>query len=56
MRITGTIAEWEKWTGIKFAESGRYVIPGALVPIEIDLENNLGTYIEPNVWMVHELR
>ena len=56
MRITGTIAEWENWTGIKFAESGRYVIPGALVPVEINLENNLGIYIEPNVWMVHELR
>jgi len=55
MRITGTIAEWENWTGIKFDESGKYVIPGALVPVEIDLENDLGTYVEPNVWMVHEL-
>ncbi len=56
MRITGTITEWESWTGIKFSESGKYVIPEALVPVEIDIENDLGTYIEPNVWMVHKLK
>lgn len=55
MRITGTIAEWEIWTKMQFDKSGKHIIPGALVPVEIDLENDLGTYIEPNVWMVHEL-
>lgn len=55
MRITGTIAEWEDWAGMVFPESGDYVIPGALNPVSIDLEGNLGTYIEPNVWMRHRL-
>jgi GNAT superfamily N-acetyltransferase len=55
MTITGTVADWERWTGLKFPDSGVYVIPGALSPIEIDVERDLGTYIEPNVWMVHEL-
>jgi GNAT superfamily N-acetyltransferase len=53
MRISGTIAEWEEWTEMTFPESGAYVVPGALVPVEIDLERDEGLYREPNVWMVH---
>ncbi len=53
MRIPGTVAEWSDWTKMRFPESGRYVIPGALVPIEIDIEADTGLYIEPNVWMHH---
>ena len=53
MTIPGTISEWEEWTGMKFPESGKYVIPGVLVPVEIDIENDAGLYIEPNVWMHH---
>lgn len=55
MTIRGTVAEWEKWTGLKFPQSGMYVVAGALIPIEMDAENNVGVYIEPNVWMVHAL-
>jgi len=53
MIIRGTRAEWEEWTKLKFPESGRFVIPGALNPIEMNLEADEGVYIEPNVWMVH---
>ena len=53
MRITGTVAEWEKWTGMSFPQSGDYVVPGALVRVQIDRENDIGTYVEPNVWMWH---
>lgn len=53
MEITGTVAEWEDWTKKAFPESGRYVVPGALEPIEINLENDSGVYIEPNVWIHH---
>jgi GNAT superfamily N-acetyltransferase len=55
MTITGTRAEWEQWTGMKFSQSGRYIIPGALNPIEMDVEKDEGVYIEPNVWMVHKI-
>jgi GNAT superfamily N-acetyltransferase len=55
MTIPGTRAEWEEWTGLKFPQSGRYYIPGALNPLEMNLEKDEGMYIEPNVWMVHEL-
>jgi GNAT superfamily N-acetyltransferase len=55
MTIPGTIAQWEEWTGMAFPESGTYVVPGALVPVEIDRERDQGLYVEPNVWMVHRL-
>ncbi len=54
--IRGTRADWEAWTGIKFPQSGEYIIPGALNPIKMDVDNDEGVYIEPNVWIVHELK
>jgi len=53
IRVSGTVAEWEEWTEMALPESGAYVVPGALVPIEIDRERDEGVYAEPNVWMVH---
>jgi len=55
MIIRGTLTEWEEWTSLKFPQSGQYYIPGALNPMEIDIEKNEGIYIEPNVWMVHQV-
>jgi GNAT superfamily N-acetyltransferase len=53
MIIRGSRADWETWTGLKFPQSGQYYIPGALNPMEMDIEKDDGVYIEPNVWMVH---
>jgi hypothetical protein len=55
MTIAGSRLEWQEWTGMSFPQSGRYYIPGALNPVEMDVEADEGIYIEPNVWMVHEL-
>jgi len=55
MTIHGTRAEWEKWTGLVFPQSGKYIVPGALIPITMDIEKDEGVYIEPNVWMQHPL-
>ena len=51
MRVTGTVAEWEEWTGMTFPEDGDYVVPGALVPVSVT--EGIGVYVEPNVWMRH---
>jgi GNAT superfamily N-acetyltransferase len=51
MVITGTVTEWEQWTGMQFPESGSYPVTGALEPITIDCEHNIGRYEEPNVWV-----
>jgi hypothetical protein len=53
MLITGTVREWETWTGLAFPDSGDYVFPHGLAPVTIDRDTNLGTYWEPNVWMIH---
>jgi hypothetical protein len=53
MEIPGKVAEWEEWTKMVFPETGSYVVPGALVPVEIDRERDQGLYLEPNVWMAH---
>jgi len=55
MTIRGTRAEWEEWTKLKFPQSGTYHVPGALNPMEMNIEKDEGVYIEPNVWMVHEI-
>ena len=55
MRIAGTVAQWEAWTKLVFPESGSYIVPGALVPVEIDRERDEGVYVEPNVWMHHRV-
>lgn len=55
MRITGTVAEWESWTGMAFPASGRYSVPGACAPVTIDREADTGTYLDPNVWVLHDL-
>jgi GNAT superfamily N-acetyltransferase len=51
--VVGTVAEREEWTGMAFPESGRYVVPGALQPVVIDRERDLGRYDDPNIWMRH---
>jgi GNAT superfamily N-acetyltransferase len=54
MKIRGSVAEWEEWTGMRFFDSGDYIVPGALTPVRIDLEQDSGLYVEPNVWVVHQ--
>lgn len=55
MRVSGSVAEWERWTGIAMPESGAYVVPDALVPVDIDRERDVGEYIEPACWVRHRL-
>jgi GNAT superfamily N-acetyltransferase len=53
MRIEGSVAEWEEWTGMAFPEDGDYVVPGGLVPVRF--ADGHGVYVEPNVWMRHPI-
>jgi len=55
LRITGTVAEWEEWTGMAFPDSGDYWFPGGLATVAIDRDADAGRYWEPNVWMHHAL-
>lgn len=55
MTVTGTPGEWEAWAAMPFPDSGEYVVPGALCPVHIDIGRDEGRYVEPNVWVVHDL-
>jgi len=51
--ITGTVAEWESWTGLPLPADGDFVFPEGLAPLHVDRGTDRCTYWEPNVWMVH---
>ncbi|MCY1137163.1 hypothetical protein OWR29_04070 [Actinoplanes sp. Pm04-4] len=51
MLITGTVPEWQSWTGLVFPDPGDYVFPEGLATVRID--GDQGTYWEPNFWMIH---
>lgn len=55
LRITGTVAAWERWTGLQLPASGTYVFPDGLAPLRVDRDADRGEYWEPNVWFVHEV-
>jgi GNAT superfamily N-acetyltransferase len=49
--VEAPLESWETWTGMVFPASGRYVVPGALVPIDVDVEARIARYEEPHLWM-----
>ena len=51
--ITGSVAEWESWTGLDLPSSGEYVIPDGLALLSVDRDADTGVYHEPNIWMRH---
>ena len=51
--MTGTVAEWERWTGLPLPDTGDYVIPDGLSTLHVDHGADLGTYVEPGVWVRH---
>ena len=56
LRIIGTVADWEEWTGVQFPDDGLYTFPAGLAPVEIDHGRDRGCYREPNVWIIHSVR
>lgn len=55
LTVTGSVSQWEEWTGIQMPDSGEYVVPGALQPVKVDRNSDLGLYEDPNVWMKHSV-
>jgi GNAT superfamily N-acetyltransferase len=56
MRITGTIAEWEEWTAMRFPDDGQYTFPRGLAPVSINRRTDSGAYWEPNIWVAHAIQ
>ncbi|MGZ0150803.1 hypothetical protein ACXJJ3_27340 [Kribbella sp. WER1] len=51
--MTGSVADWESWTKMRFPSTGTYTIPAGLTTLAIDVEANTGLYREPNIWLRH---
>ncbi len=55
MTITGRVLDWEGWTRMHFPTTGSYIVPGALIAVDVNIADDVGTYVEPNVWVTHGL-
>ncbi|MFF0246290.1 hypothetical protein ACWEU6_25605 [Streptosporangium sandarakinum] len=54
MTITGTLEQWRKWTGGPLT-AGTNLVDGGIAPVLASPGQDLGVYVEPNVWLEHPL-
>ncbi|MEU4698033.1 Long-chain-fatty-acid--CoA ligase [Nonomuraea dietziae] len=54
MTITGTLDQWHEWTGSAL-KPGANAVEGGIAPVLASPEQNLGVYVEANVWLEHPL-
>jgi len=55
MVMAGSLAEWRSWTGLPFDRDGPVHVPRALAPVRCSVEHDHAVYVEPNVWVRHDL-
>jgi GNAT superfamily N-acetyltransferase len=53
MLVEAPVADWQDWLGMELPDDGTYVVPTMLAPLEV--RAGVGTHVEPNVWMRHEV-
>ena len=53
--VKATLDKWRDWTGLQLSASGPTLVEGALMPVLINTETNIGIYSEPNVWVRYKL-
>ena len=51
--FTGTVQQWEEWSGLAMPGDGSYIVRDALTPVSVDHAANLGACAEPSVWVRH---
>ncbi|HEY3872919.1 MAG TPA: hypothetical protein VGM10_31470 [Actinocrinis sp.] len=56
MVMVGSLSQWRAWTGLPFDTDGDIVVPDALVPVKCSTAHDYAVYVEPNVWVRHDLR
>ncbi len=52
--IKASLPKWREWTGLPLLTAGEKLLPGGLAPLRVDIEKNIGTYCEPNVWIRYD--
>lgn len=53
--ITGTLEQWRAWSGVELPADGAVTFPGGLVPLQCIGKHDVAVYVEPNVWVRHDL-
>ena len=53
MTVRGSCQQWTTWTGVEMPGEDNYIIPHGLVPVSV--RGTTGEYIEPGIWVVHQL-
>ena len=52
---SGSLEDWSESTGMVFPTSGSYIVPGAISPLIVDVDKDIGTLSEGHVWVNHPL-
>jgi len=52
---SGPLKEWTKATGLIFPISGSYIVPGALSPLIVNVDEDFGAITEGNIWVSHPM-
>jgi hypothetical protein len=63
MTVQGSREDWKQWTGKDVFHhcspepeaSAEVCFPGGLAPLTLDVNAETGVYMEPNVWLFHDL-
>ncbi|TDP91818.1 N-acetyltransferase [Labedaea rhizosphaerae] len=55
MVVAGSLRQWREWTGLPFDTDGEVAVPKALVPVLVSQAHDRAVYVEPNVWVRHDL-
>ncbi len=55
MVVEQPIEFWRPWTWGNLDQAGSVPFKGALVPLEVDIASGVGRYVEPNVWVRHDV-
>jgi hypothetical protein len=53
--VSAPLARWREWTGLPLDEAGEVAVPGGLAPVMVSTGQDLGVYVEANVWVQHDL-
>jgi GNAT superfamily N-acetyltransferase len=55
MVIPGSLSQWRERTGLPSDTAGEVHVPGGLTPVHCHPEHDHAVYVEPNVWVRHDL-
>ena len=51
--FTGTVSQWQEWSGLELPGDGAYILPDALAPLYVDKTADVGTCTESTIWVRH---